>query len=107
MARGYERWQVMHDSTVSSTYTSNPVLVVDMASIALSWKTNTTASSPLTIQGTLDNGLSIGTLQENTWSLLTLMASQGLVTIDPGVRWVRTIAGSADSTATVILQGWS
>ena len=107
MARGYERWQVMHDSTVSSTYTSNPVLTVDLASISLSWRTNTTASSPLTVQGTLDNGFSGLTLVENSWSLLTAATSQGLVTIDPGIRWIRTIAGSADSTATVILQGWS
>ena len=107
MARGYERWQVMHDSTVSSTYTSSPVLAVDLATISLSWQTNTTASSPLTVQGTNDNGFSNLTLVENSWSLLTAITSRGMVTIDPGCRWIRTIAGSADSTATVILQGWA
>lgn len=103
---GYPVLQVMHDSTVSSTYTSNPYLVQDLASISVSWVSNTGSASVLTVQATNDNGFTAA-LVEGSWSLVTAIVAKGLYTVDPGARWTRIISPSVDSLSTVNLAGWA
>lgn len=104
MGRGYDRHNVLLNSAISSTYTSTPQLVVDAATMALSWTTVTGDASRCTIQASLDQGLT-GAI--TNYSVLTALTAQGLYTIDPGPRWIRVQRGSEESTATVTLQQWN
>ena len=103
---GYQTRNVIHDSTISSTYTSNPILIVDYASMSLSYVTNVASASTLTVWQSDDDGLTVA-LSEPSWSVVTSLTGKGLYTIDPGARWLRTTCPSLDSTTTIILQGWT
>lgn len=101
---GYERHHIALNSTISSTYTSNDFLVIDAATLSVSWTTATTDASRLTIEASNDHGITGAIANRST---LTALTAQGFYTIDPGARWVRIRRGSEESTATVQLQTWN
>ena len=103
---GYERNKVLFNSANSSTYTSNPQLTVDLATISLSVETVAAAASLFTVQGTNENGFT-SALRAGAWSNLTTLTVPGMYTIDAGPRWTRVLRSSIESNATVILQGWA
>ena len=103
---GYERNKVLFNSANSSTYTSNPQLTVDLATISLSVETVAAAASLFTVQGTNENGFT-SALRSAAWSNLTTLTVPGMYTIDAGPRWTRVLRSSIESNATVILQGWA
>jgi hypothetical protein len=84
------------------------MLVVDFASMSLSYLTAVASASTLTVWQSNDDGLtSTDTLTENSWSVVTSIRGPGIYTIDPGARWLRTTCPSLDSTSTIVLQGWT
>ena len=89
-------------STQSSTYTSDWHLVADWNVMAVSWYTDETAASLLTLQGSLDDGLSSAIA--NTSTVTTVTVAGAIYTIDPGVRWIRAQRGSEESLAITQLQ---
>ena len=103
---GYERhWQVFTGtSTDSSTYTSNPYLVVDAATISVSIQTADTGASRFTLQASNDHGLNATIVN---WSTVTAITAQGFYTIDPGARWHRWQRSSLESLSTVHQQHWA
>lgn len=103
---GFQTNLTLHDSTISSTYTSNPILIVDYASMSLSYVTNVASASTLTVWQSNDHGLTTA-LTEPSWSVITSIRGPGIYTIDPGARWLRTTCPSLDSTSTIILQAWT
>ena len=90
-------------SAQSSTFTTASVLVADFDNLTVSWATDTTAASVYTIQGTNVDGFGAA-LAEGDWSNITAMASQGIFTIDPGVRWLRGLRNSNESVSISRLQ---
>lgn len=86
----------------SSTYTSDWHLVADWNIMAVSWYSDTTSSSLLTISGSLDDGLNSAIA--NTSTITTVTVGGAIYTIDPGVRWLRAERGSEDSLSIVQLQ---
>lgn len=104
MGRGYDRHNRVFSSANSSTYTSPAYLAVDAATISVSWTTATGDASKLTIRASNDHGLD-GTTITN-YSILTVLSSQGMYTVDPGPRWLNFQRHSEESTATVLLQQW-
>lgn len=102
--RGYERHHVVFNSANSSTYTSNPVLTADAATLSLSWTTVSGTASRLTVQGSNDQGFT-GAI--TNWSTITALTAQGFYTVDPGARWMRIQRHSEESQATTQLQTWN
>ena len=100
---GYERSWVALSSAQTSTYTSNPFLVADAATLSVSVITAAAVSSTVTIQGSNDDGLSASIAN---WSTVTGVTAPGLYTIDPGARWLRVQRGSLDSATSVKFQTW-
>ncbi len=90
-------------SAQSSTFTTASVLVADFAQLTVSWQTDTTAASVYTIQGTNVDGFGAA-IAEGDWSNITGMASAGIFTIDPGVRWIRGLRNSNESVSISRLQ---
>jgi len=90
----------------SSTFTSSAQFVGDYAFMTVSWATDTTAASRLTLQGTNEDGFRASL---NTWSNLTGITQAstvaGLYTIDTGFRWIRAQRGSEESLAIVDMFG--
>ena len=92
----------------TSTSTSNPELVADFRQLALSITSSTASSSRYTVWGTAADGLQ-SALQAQDWSVATTIVSQGVFTIDPGLRWLKverdSISVSAASNVTFWLHG--
>jgi len=85
----------------SSTYTSDWHLIADYERITASWLTDAAVASPLTIQGSNDDGLRASIT--NT-SNISVVAAAGVFTIDPGNRWLRAKRSSNESLSIVQLQ---
>ena len=88
---------VMLDHTggaVSSATTSGAFLIADLAQISLSVATVTTFASRISVQGCNVDGLT-ATIPDGMWSTLTALTAPGVVTIDPGVRWLRVASASS------------
>ena len=88
------------NSANSSTYTSSWYNVADAATLSVSWNTAVAVSSILTIQGSNNDGLQSAI---NDISTVTAIATPGIYTIDPGIRWIRFQRFSNESTATTLL----
>ena len=101
-----------------STNTSAPYFVGDFRLLTLSYSTiGQNGASRLTVQGSNADGLRDtglgGATSDAGWSLITgvnmVGVAPGMVTIDPGFRWLRThvtpFVDSALSYTTVILNG--
>ena len=101
---GYERNKTVFNSAVSSTYTSTDYLIIDAATLSVSWTTVNAVSSRLTIEASNDHGITGAITNRST---LTAITTPGFYTLDPGARWVRFRRGSEESTATVQLQTWN
>lgn len=99
---GYTRQAVLGGSATSSTVTQGPVLVADWNAIALSVATAAAVASNHTLQASNDNGLQSSIV---TWSNLSVIAAQGMVKVDSGVRWVRILRPSVDSTTVYTFAG--
>lgn len=85
----------------SSAYTSASYLVADFNQFALSWDTDTTTASRMTLQGSNDDGT---TSSIGTWSNITGITAAGIYVVDTGVRWVRALRNSNESLARVRVQ---
>ena len=85
-----------------STLTAGPYFVGDFETMSMSWSSSTAASSTLILTASNDDGLTAGT-SIATYSTISTVGAQGLFTIDPGMRWLRAVRASADSTCVVIL----
>jgi hypothetical protein len=103
MATTYTRRVSLFDgsSGQSSTYTSDWHLLADFEYLSLSWHTDTTAGSRLTLTASNDDGL--GSSIANT-SNVTAITVAGIYTIDPGMRWLRAERPSSESLAIVNMQ---
>ena len=97
---GTAKFKSIFSSTFSSTYTSPWQLVADAATISVSWSTVNTSSSLFTIQGSNDEGTQSAITNAST---VTAITSQGIYTIDPGIRWLRFQRHSLESLATANL----
>ena len=87
---------------VSSATTSGAFMIADYGQMSLSVQTVTPFVSLVTVQGTNADGLSAA-IPDGAWSTLTaLTGGNQMVTIDPGVRWLRVASASS---CTVILSG--
>ena len=103
----YSRSVVLLGASTSTT-TSNPELIADYKQLALSIISSTGSSSRYTVWGTAMDGLQ-SALQAQDWSVATTIVSQGVFTIDPGLRWLKierdAISVSASSNVTMALHG--
>ena len=106
---GYTQNRVVLDgsSVNSSTYTSAPYLVSDANQISVSWLTVGTGASKLTILGSNSDGLQGAALAATAvapdWSIVSVVAAQGIFTVSPGLRWIKFQRSAIDSQATVML----
>ena len=101
MARGgTSLLNTVFNSANSSTYTSGWYNVADAATLSVSWNTVAAVSSVLTIQGSNNDGLQGAIVDLST---VTAIATPGIYTIDPGIRWLRFQRFSNESTATTLL----
>jgi hypothetical protein len=85
----------------SSTYTSDWHLVADYETLAVSWHTDGTDASLLTLTASLDDGF--GSTIANT-STVTTITVAGVYAIDAGLRWLRAERGSEESLGITNLQ---
>lgn len=70
---------------VTSDLTSNAYLVADARQIGVQ-----TSDSNVTIYGSNVDGLAAGSsIADADWSALTLIATAGAYTVEPGLRWLR------------------
>lgn len=93
------------DSVATSTYTSNPALVVDYAQAqSLSVITSNTGLSRHTVEGSLADGFSTA-IPNDSWSVVTVLTADGVYTVDPGLRWLRVARSAIDSQTTVRFSG--
>lgn len=103
----YSRNEVLLGAA-NSNFTSPAYLIGDFRQASLSWQTSTGSASVLTVQLSNADGFT-SAIPEAAWSTGTLLTSQGMQTIDPGVKWLRVIRDSiqvsASSNATVTLFG--
>ena len=107
MSRGYAKHLLVFNSANSSTYTSNAFFVQDAATISVSVQTVVATASTITIQGSNDHGLNDSAATVAAWSTVTaLTAFPALVTIDPGLRWLRFQRGSQESLSTTQMATW-
>lgn len=94
--------------SADSAFTSRAIMVADFRDMSLSIQSSTASASNITVQGSNAEGFATA-IANATWSNLTVIATQGIQTIDPGIRWIRAIrdgiAVSAASNTTVTLQG--
>jgi hypothetical protein len=92
--------------TSSSSGTGLATWVGDARLITLSIRSSTASASRYTISGSNDNGFQAA-IAEGSWSNMTTIVSQGIYTIDPGVRWIRAeqpvFSLSATSANTMII----
>lgn len=105
MARyGYTKNVVMLDSASanSSARTSGSFLISDAGQISLSYLTNLTSVSTITVRISNDDGLSAGA-GAITWSTLSRVGAQGIYQITPGPRWISVVRDAIDSQASVTL----
>lgn len=108
MSRGWSKHIVVFNSANSSTYTSPAYLVQEAATLSVSVHTVVATASTLTIQGSNDHGLDNSSATVAAWSTVTaLTAFPALVTIDPGLRWLRFQRGSQESLSTTQLVTWN
>lgn len=108
MSRGWPKHILVFNSANSSTYTSPAYLVQEAATISVSHQTVVATASVLTIQGSNDHGLDNSSATVAAWSTVTaLTAFPILVTIDPGIRWLRFQRTSVESNATTQMTVWN
>lgn len=108
MSRGYPKHTLVFNSANSSTYTSPAYLVQDAATISVSVATVVATASTLTIQGSNDHGLNDSAATVAEWSTVTaLTAFPIIVTVDPGIRWLRFLRGSQESLSTTQMATWN
>jgi len=92
----------------TSTTTSTPQCVADFRMLSLSIISSTGSSSRYTVWGTAVDGLQ-SPIQAQDWSVATTIVSQGVFTIDAGLRWMKierdNISVSASSNVTMTLHG--
>lgn len=92
----------------SNATQSTPVFVGDFRFMSISVESSTGSASRYTVQISDADGFGTA-IREGEWSTGTVLTSQGVQTVDPGIRWVRvqrdTISLSASSNATIRLAG--
>jgi hypothetical protein len=103
MATTYTRRVALFDgsSGKSSTLTSDWHLLADYEYLSLSWHTDTTATSVLTLTASNDDGLRSAVVDT---SFVTAITDAGIYAIDPGMRWLRAERASDESLAIVNMQ---
>jgi len=89
-------------SADSSTVTSNPALVADAGQISLSITSVAAVASNWTVQGTNAEG-SRAAIAEGEWSTVSVINAQGIFSITPGMRWIRTQRPAVNSLASIVL----
>ena len=100
---GYTRNVVMKASSAdSSTITSNSVLVADAAQITISIVSVAAVAGNWTLKGTNADGFSAA-IAEGEGSNVSVIAAQGLYSVTPGARWVRTLRPTVNSLASIVL----
>ena len=90
-------------SGFSSTRTSNPLLVADAQVISVSWQTVAAVSSNLVVQGSNEEGQLVGGVPLANWSLVSTVASAGIFSVTPGMRWIRFVRPAADSQGSIVV----
>ncbi len=90
-------------SVQSATFTSASVLVADFDNVSLSWLTDTTAASRYSVEASNAEGFDAA-IPDATWSNITTVLADGIYTVDPGVRWIRTLRSSLESLSISALQ---
>lgn len=98
-----------------SALTGNVFCAADYQTLTVSFQSSVTNGSRLTIIGTNDDGFqsALGTpsqtLNAGGWSIVTVITSSGIYTMDPGIRWVNAFRdpgwASAGSNCTVVFEG--
>lgn len=105
----YSKLHVMLGSASAATR-SAPVFIGDFRQMSLSIESSTASASRYTFQGSNAEGFQAA-IREAEWSSLTVITTQGLQTVDPGLRWLRCdrddISVSAASNTTISLNGSS
>jgi hypothetical protein len=100
----YSKDQVLLGAASDSSGTSPSIFVGDCRLLSVSRVTSTGSASNLTISLSNDNGFS-ATI--TNWSVVTVLPSAGIFTVDPGARWLKAeranIGISATSNETVVL----
>lgn len=99
----------------NSLLTGNPFWAGDYDAITISIQSSTASASRYTILGTNLDGFQSTlssanpTIPAGGWSIVTTITSQGIYTIDPGVRWLMpvrdNVSVSASSNATFVFEG--
>lgn len=105
-------YQYTHDHTLlganSTATVSGPVFIGDYRQMSLSVESSTGSASRYTVEISNANGFDRA-IRAQEWSTGTALTSQGVQTIDPGIRWIRAvrdaISVSASSNATIRLSG--
>jgi hypothetical protein len=99
---GHSRDKVLLGS--GSSGTSPHIFVGDCRLLSVSVQSSTGSASNVTISLSNDNGFNAAVAR---WSVVTVLPSQGIFSVDPGTRWLRAeranIATSAASNTTVVL----
>jgi hypothetical protein len=93
----------------NSTLTSAPQLVDGYRQLSISITSAGTIAGDVLVYGSNINGFDAALPSSLSFSLVTTISSQGIYTVDPGMRWLlvereNTLAGSALSNATIMLQ---
>ena len=100
---GYTRNVIAKASSAdSSTVTSNSILVADANTITVSITSVAAVASNWTLQGTNADGFSAA-IAEGEWSNISIIAAQGIYSITPGARWVRTLRPAVNSLASIVI----
>lgn len=88
-------------SADSSNVTSASYLVADYTLLSVSWDTDTTTASTLTLQSSNEDGL---TASITTWSNLSGITQQGTYIVNTGFRWMRALRNSNESLSRARVQ---
>jgi len=100
---GYTRRVVLKGSSAdSSTVTSNAMLVADANQISASIVSVAAVASNWTVQGSNADGFTAA-IAEGEWSTVSVIAAQGIFSVTPGMRWIRTLRPAVNSLASIVI----
>lgn len=83
----------------NSTNTSPACFIGDARVLSLSIQTQVAGASNITISLSNDDGFATAV---TAWSVVTIMASPGVFSLDPGARWIQAERKSASSTSVLL-----
>ena len=82
--------------------TSNAACVADANQISLSITSVAAVASTWTVQGTNAQGFTAA-IAEGEWSTVSVINAQGIFSVTPGMRFIRTLRPAVNSLASVVL----